>query len=127
MLRFSDSPALPSAAMNHDTRSGAARPRIWAIGMSRLGELFQDILPAFDDQAEIRLVTLGFDEVVAEVARARPGDVDVIVAAGSNGAYLRSRVAVPVVLVNVNGSDALQALGLRDLNPGTWAGGSGWL
>jgi transcriptional regulator, propionate catabolism operon regulatory protein len=96
--------------MEHDLRATAARPRIWAIGMSRLGELFQEILPAFDEQAEIRLVTLGFDEAVAEIGRARPGDLDVVVAAGSNGAYLRSRVGVPVVLVNVNGSDALHAL-----------------
>jgi propionate catabolism operon transcriptional regulator len=96
--------------MNPISRLGASRPRIWAIGMSRLGELFQEILPGFEDQADLRLVTLGFDEAIAEIRRAAEGEVDVIVAAGSNGTYLRSRVEVPVVLVNVGGSDALQAL-----------------
>lgn len=96
--------------MKPNSRTTDTRPRIWAVGMSRLGELFQEILPGFEEQAEIRLLTLGFDEAVAEIGRARPDDVDVIVAAGSNGAYLRSRVSVPVVLVNVGGSDALQAL-----------------
>jgi propionate catabolism operon transcriptional regulator len=96
--------------MKLTSRIADTRPCIWAVGMSRLGELFQDLLPGFEAQAKVRLVTLGFDEAVAEIGRARTGEVDVIVAAGSNGAYLRSRVGVPVVLVNASGSDALQAL-----------------
>lgn len=88
----------------------SARTQIWAIGISRLGGLYQDILADYEPHAEIRLITRGFDEAVEIIQAAAPGTVDVVVAAGSNGAYLRSRVDVPVVLVNVTGFDVMDAL-----------------
>lgn len=35
---------------------------------------------------------------------------DAIIAAGSNGAYLKSRLSVPVILIKPSGFDVLQAL-----------------
>ncbi len=35
---------------------------------------------------------------------------DAIIAAGSNGAYLKSRLSVPVILIKPSGYDVLQAL-----------------
>jgi len=88
----------------------SARTRIWAVGISRLSGLYQDILADYEDRAEVRLVARGFDDAVEAIGQAAPGAVDVVVAAGSNGAYLRSRVQVPVVLVNVTGFDVMDAL-----------------
>jgi propionate catabolism operon transcriptional regulator len=85
------------------------RPRIWAVSISKLRELFRDIAPDYEMRADVRIVSQGFEEAVAAI-NAAGDDVDVIVAAGSNGAYLRSRVNKPVVLVNVTGFDVMQAL-----------------
>jgi transcriptional regulator, propionate catabolism operon regulatory protein len=90
--------------------NGRARPQIWAIGISRLRDLYQNIVQDYETQADIRLLTLGYDAAVEAIRSAAPGRVDVVVAAGSNGAYLRSRVDVPVVLVNVTGFDVMDAL-----------------
>lgn len=35
---------------------------------------------------------------------------DAIIAAGSNGAYLKSRLSIPVILIKPSGFDVLQAL-----------------
>ena len=86
------------------------RPRIWAIGISRLRDLFRDIAGEYDDRADLRLVTRGYEQAVAEIAAAGPSRPDVIVSAGSNGAYLKARVDVPVILVTPTGFDVMQAL-----------------
>jgi propionate catabolism operon transcriptional regulator len=87
------------------------RPRIWAVGISKLRDLFRDIAADYDDSAELQLVSRGFEEAAREIreadAAARP---DIVVAAGSNGAYLKARVDVPVVLVNPTGFDVMHAL-----------------
>lgn len=96
--------------MNSRSPARSTRTQIWAIGISRLGDLYQDIVQDYEEHADIRLVTRGFDDAVEAIRGASPGAVDVVVAAGSNGAYLRSRVDVPVVLVNVSGFDVMDAL-----------------
>ena len=99
-----------TGTMTSPFSSGSTRTQIWAIGISRLGDLYQDILQDYEGRADIRLVTRGFDDAVEAIQSAASGAVDVVVAAGSNGAYLRSRVDVPVVLVNVTGFDVMDAL-----------------
>ncbi|GAB7524453.1 propionate catabolism operon regulatory protein PrpR [Paraburkholderia sp. 2C] len=88
-----------------------SRPRIWAVGISKLRDLFRDIADEYDGRADLRLVSLGYEDAVREIDAAagslRP---DVVVAAGSNGTYLKSRVDVPVVLVNPTGFDVMHAL-----------------
>jgi transcriptional regulator, propionate catabolism operon regulatory protein len=92
-------------------------PRIWAIGISRLQALYRELLPEFDGRAEIHIVPKGFDDAVAAIDAAGDG-VDVVVAAGSNGAYLRRFATKPVVLVDVTGKDLMQALATaRDIDP----------
>ncbi|WP_458764028.1 propionate catabolism operon regulatory protein PrpR [Cupriavidus basilensis] len=88
-----------------------ARPRIWAIGISRLSRAFADLIPAYAAQAEFRIVGKGYAAAASAVAReAREGRLDAVVAGGSNGAYLRQHVDVPVVLVKVTGFDVMSAL-----------------
>jgi hypothetical protein len=52
-----------------------------------------------------------FEAAASAINReARENRVDVVVAGGSNGAYLRQHVDVPVVLVKVTGFDVMSAL-----------------
>ncbi|WP_322102949.1 propionate catabolism operon regulatory protein PrpR [Paraburkholderia sp. J41] len=100
--------------MNRFPASAAStefRPRVWAMGISRLRDLFRDIAREYDDRADLRVIARGFEEAAADIAAAGPGQrPDVVVASGSNGSYLKSRVDVPVVLVQPSGFDVMQAL-----------------
>ncbi|QYD71470.1 propionate catabolism operon regulatory protein PrpR [Paraburkholderia edwinii] len=88
-----------------------SRPRIWAVGISKLRDLFRDIADEYDGRADLQLVSLGYEDAVREIEAATASQrPDVVVAAGSNGTYLKSRVDVPVVLVNPTGFDVMHAL-----------------
>ncbi|MEQ5843157.1 propionate catabolism operon regulatory protein PrpR [Paraburkholderia acidicola] len=99
-----------------DTRP---RPRIWAIGISKLRDLFRDIAGEYDSRAELRLVSRGYEDAVTEIAAAGAQRPDIVVAAGSNGTYLKARIQVPVVLVHPTGFDVMHALARarRDASP----------
>ncbi|WP_173678744.1 PrpR N-terminal domain-containing protein, partial [Burkholderia singularis] len=86
------------------------RPRIWAVGISRLRALFRDIADEYDERADLRIVARGYEEAITALATAGAERPDAIVAAGSNGTYLKTRVRVPVVLVNPTGFDVMHAL-----------------
>ncbi|SAK82134.1 propionate catabolism operon regulatory protein PrpR [Caballeronia catudaia] len=88
----------------------ASRPRIWAVGISRLRELFIDIAGAYADRAELDVVPLGYEDAANRIEAARDGRPDVVVAGGSNGAYLKGRVSVPVVVISPTGFDVMHAL-----------------
>lgn len=87
------------------------KPIIWTISVSRLFTLFRDISPEFSEQAEITPLNIGFEQA-AEIVRQRlkTGHCDAIISAGSNGAYLKSHVSVPVIMVKISGFDVMQAL-----------------
>ncbi|WP_369310497.1 propionate catabolism operon regulatory protein PrpR [Providencia rettgeri] len=87
------------------------KPIIWTVSVSRLYTLFRDISPEFSEQAEITPLNLGFEQAVDALReRLKQGHCDAIISAGSNGAYLKSHVSVPVIIVNINGFDVMQAL-----------------
>ncbi|MDB5774892.1 MAG: prpR [Herbaspirillum sp.] len=84
---------------------------IWTVSISRLSDLFRDIRREFDDQAQIEAIHLGFDEAVRHIReRLQNERCDAIIAAGSNGAYLKSRLPVPVIIAAASGFDVMQAL-----------------
>ena len=85
-------------------------PRIWAIGISRLRDLYRDIASEYDGIADLRIVARGFEDAVNEIEHAGAERPDVVVSAGSNGSYLKARVGVPVVLVTPTGFDVMHAL-----------------
>lgn len=92
-------------------RDATLPPQIVAVGFRRINKMLQDLAPSFHTQADIEVVDVGFANAVSRVrsiAERRP--IDVVVAAGSNGAYLRQHLETPVVLVKVGGFDVLQAL-----------------
>lgn len=87
------------------------KPVIWTVSVSRLSELFRDVTLEFDDQADIEPIHLGFDDAVRHLReRLATERCDAVICAGSNGAYLKSRLPVPVIIAKASGSDAMQAL-----------------
>ncbi|MDI1260926.1 propionate catabolism operon regulatory protein PrpR [Aquabacterium sp.] len=86
-------------------------PQIVAVGFRRINKMLQQVAPEFAGQATVEVLDVGFEEAVARVKAlhaVRP--IDVVVAAGSNGGYLRQHLDMPVVLVKVGGFDLMQAL-----------------
>ena len=93
------------------TAPDASKPVIWTVSVSRLSDLFRDITLEYDHLAQIEPLHLGFDEAARHIRERMAGEhCDVVIAAGSNGAYLKSRVSVPVVVAQASGFDFMQAL-----------------
>ncbi|MBD2796627.1 propionate catabolism operon regulatory protein PrpR [Xenorhabdus sp. 18] len=87
------------------------RPVIWTVSVSRLFDLFRDITPEFDHQADITPIQLGFERAVQHLRkRLETEHCDAVICAGSNGAYLKSRLSVPVIIAKASGFDVMQAL-----------------
>jgi len=80
------------------------------MGFSLTGML-PGIVPSYTSQLEIRIINKIFGEAL-EAARdlIRAGELDILIAAGANGAYLRNNLPIPVVLIKVSGFDILHAL-----------------
>lgn len=93
------------------SRDPQDKPIIWTVSISRLFDLFRDIMVEYDATAEIEPIHLGFEEA-AQVLRERlqTERCDAVIAAGSNGAYLKNRLPVPVVIAKASGFDVMQAL-----------------
>ncbi len=104
--------------MRHPTDRPADRPAdrehkpvIWTVAISRLLDMFRDITLEFDDRATIEPINLGFEEAVRHIReRIVTERCDAVIAAGSNAAYLKSRLSLPVVVAKASGFDVLQAL-----------------
>ncbi len=88
------------------------RPVVWAFSTSRLRRVFESVAPTLAHLAEVRVFDKGFEDALETVRTLRAGGevVDAIVAAGSNGAYLRDHADLPVVIVSASTVDALGAL-----------------
>ena len=105
--------------MSRDVASMAQRkPRVIAVGLHRLRSFFNELAPGYADRAALSVLDRGFEEAVSEIRTLLQHErVEVLVAAGSNGEYLRQRLDIPVVLVRVGGFDIMRALGrARDLS-----------
>ena len=86
-------------------------PVIWTVSVSRLTGLLGDVIPEFDSRARIVPINLGFAEAVDVIGqRLKREHCDVVIAGGSNAAYLRSRLPVPLVPIQANGFDLMEAL-----------------
>jgi propionate catabolism operon transcriptional regulator len=98
-------PASPSPTPAFD------KPVIWTVSVSRLSDLFRDITLEYDHLATIEPIHLGFDDAARHIReRMATERCDVVIAAGSNAAYLKSRVSAPVVIARASGFDVMQAL-----------------
>jgi propionate catabolism operon transcriptional regulator len=87
------------------------KPVIWTVSVSRLYDLFRDITLEYDNLATIEPINLGFDEAARHIReRMATERCDAVIAAGSNAAYLKGRLSVPVVIAKFSGFDVMQAL-----------------
>lgn len=87
------------------------KPVIWTVSISRLFDLFRDLMPEYADLANIEPIQLGFEDAVKVLReRMQTERCDAIIAAGSNAAYLKSRLPVPVIIAKASGFDVMQAL-----------------
>lgn len=93
------------------TGESVDKPVFWTVSISRLADLFRDITMDYDARATIEPIRLGFDEAVSHIReRLLTERCDAVIAAGSNGAYLKSRLAVPVINAKASGFDLMLAL-----------------
>ncbi|ANB77534.1 propionate catabolism operon regulatory protein PrpR [Paraburkholderia phytofirmans OLGA172] len=87
------------------------RPGVALVSISRLQSLCETVAPRYTGRARFFSVREGYGAAVTALqAYVDAGSVDVVLAAGSNGAYLRDNLSVPVVMVKVNGFDVLSAI-----------------
>ena len=99
------------ARSSFGNREPPARPVFWTVSISRLFDLLRDITLEFDERATIEPIQLGFEEAVAHIReRLQTESCDAVIAAGSNAAYLKSRLSIPVVIAKASGFDVMQAL-----------------
>jgi propionate catabolism operon transcriptional regulator len=91
--------------------SNPGRPGVALVSISRLQSLCETVAPRYTGRARFFSVREGYGAAVTALqAYVDAGSVDVVLAAGSNGAYLRDNLSVPVVMVKVNGFDVLSAI-----------------
>ena len=96
---------------SHSVADLPDKPTIWTVSISRLSDLFRDITLEFDDRATIEPINLGFEDAVRHIReRLETERCDAVIAAGSNAAYLKSRLSLPVVVAKASGFDVMQAL-----------------
>jgi propionate catabolism operon transcriptional regulator len=95
------------------------KPVIWTVSISRLFDLFRDIMLEYADAAHIEPIHLGFEDAVKVLReRMQTERCDAIIAGGSNAAYLKSRLPVPVIIAKASGFDVMQALSrARQITP----------
>ncbi|MFZ6673812.1 propionate catabolism operon regulatory protein PrpR [Undibacterium sp. Xuan67W] len=98
----------PQAPIPRDAND---KPIIWTVSISRLFDLFRDIMVEYDASATIEPIHMGFEEAAQHLReRLQTERCDAVIAAGSNGAYLKNRLPVPVVIAKASGFDVMQAL-----------------
>jgi propionate catabolism operon transcriptional regulator len=109
----------PSPAASALDSELSRSPVIHAVTGYGLFESLRHVAAEFSARARVELLHDAFDSALASLSQAvAQGRCDAVVASGSNGAFLRARLPVPVVLVQVGGYDLMAALArARELSP----------
>ncbi len=86
-------------------------PRVVTVGRHRIGRVLERMAHAVGDQVRVEHVGAAFDDAVQAVRSLHAAEpVDALVVAGASGAFVRERLDIPVVMIEVRGFDLLQAL-----------------
>jgi len=86
-------------------------PRLLIVSAYELAEVALSVAPQFQGRAQIHVERGNLERGVELVRKAvAQQGVEVVVSAGSNASYLRSRIEVPLVTVRVGGFDIMAAL-----------------
>lgn len=109
--RFSYDRSAAVSTFTSLANQNTGRPGVALVSISRLQTLCETVAPRYAGRARFFSVREGYGAAVTALqAYVDAGAVDVVLAAGSNGAYLRDNLNVPVVMVKVNGFDVLSAI-----------------
>jgi propionate catabolism operon transcriptional regulator len=88
----------------------AKLPRVLIFGHREFSHLVGSVLSEFDGRAHFQIIDSIFGQLTSleeQIAEYRP---DVIVSAGSNAAYLKSVLSLPVVSLEITESDIVAAI-----------------
>ncbi|MFM0204887.1 propionate catabolism operon regulatory protein PrpR [Paraburkholderia fungorum] len=112
MERFNCGRSVPVSIFTSSlANSNSGRPGVALVSISRLQSLCEAVVPRYTGRTRFFSVREGYGAAVTALqAYVDAGSVDVVLAAGSNGAYLRDNLSVPVVMAKVNGFDVLSAI-----------------
>ncbi|TQF00632.1 MAG: propionate catabolism operon regulatory protein PrpR [Spiribacter salinus] len=87
------------------------RARIAVISYRGLSQLVGSLISEYRERADITIIDKVFDDAIQIATElVRSGQVDVILSAGANGAYLADTLGIPVVRIPVTGADVMRAL-----------------
>lgn len=91
--------------------TSTATVHIVTVGLHDLRHLLDASIPNYRAKAHITLIEKAYEDALSAIQlRSREAPIDAIVAAGSNGHFLRRHLDIPVVLVRVNGFDVMHGL-----------------
>lgn len=91
--------------------SSVHRLSIVAVGFHGLRNLLEAAAPNYSAFAEVAVLDKIYDDALRGITELRASSgVDAVVAAGSNGQFLRERLDLPVVLIKPDGFDLMQSL-----------------
>lgn len=91
--------------------SSSALPRIVTVGRHRIGRVLERLAHVLADQVQVEHISASFDDAVTAIqALQTQAPIDAIVVAGASGNWVRERVDVPCVPIEVRGLDLLQSL-----------------
>lgn len=87
------------------------RLKIAAVGFHGLRNLLEAAAPSYAGVADVAVLDRIYDDAVQSITDLRASSgIDAVVAAGSNGQFLRERLDLPVVLVKPDGFDLMRIL-----------------
>jgi len=94
------------------TAPDARLPTVVTVGRHRIGRTLERLAPVVAGQVNLLHLSAAFDDAVRAVhaLQKKKMPVDVLIAAGASGDWLREHVDIPVVMVEVRGFDLLHAL-----------------
>ncbi|MFN2328649.1 MAG: sigma 54-interacting transcriptional regulator [Chromatocurvus sp.] len=94
----------------HEAGVMTDRVNVLVVGYRKFSELINALLPEFADEAEVSIVESVASEQRDYSDLVKRYAADVVVSAGSNAAYLKATLKVPVVSQRVSDTDVIEAI-----------------
>ena len=88
----------------------ADKVKVLVVGYRKFSELIHALLPEFVDEADVAIIESVVSEQRDYGELVRRHAADVVVSAGSNAAYLKATLRVPVVSQRVSDTDVIEAV-----------------
>lgn len=86
------------------------KPTVLVVGFRKFSQLVSVVSPEFSDRAQIEVLDFVFEKDVTINDILQYQHADVIVSAGSNSTYLKQRIDLPVLSLDVSDRDVLGAV-----------------